>query len=89
MPIKRRPALLTTRFQVPTTKNVDRGDHVWFLKYIEGGNGRTQFKCCLCGALTENPPPYPTPENWVPNEHELPLTDQERKLCPNPEISLL
>lgn len=56
----------------------DRTEHVWF---ATGG----RFKCCLCGAVTAQPPPYPTPANWTPPAFELPLTDEERLLCPRNE----
>lgn len=55
-----------------------RADHVWFkLPDAEG------YKCCLCGGVAAVPPPYPTPEKWVPERFELPLTARERALCPD------
>lgn len=40
-------------------------DHVWFETGFEGN-----YKCCLCGAVAKLPPPYPTPEDWVPERYE-------------------
>lgn len=56
----------------------DRSDHVWFAT-------GTRFKCCLCGAVCFEPPPYPTPLHWVPPRFELPLTPEELLLCPREE----
>ena len=63
------------RFQTPASRRpIDRTDHVWFAV-------GTRFKCCLCGAVCFEPPPYPTPPNWVSTRFEE-LTDEERLLCP-------
>ncbi len=61
-------------FQTTTTPRPVRSDHVWFLK--DG----ILHKCCLCGAVTQKPPLYPTPEEWLPDRYEV-LTDKERELC--------
>lgn len=65
-------------FQTPGSKTVDRSDHIWAL--IEGKRG-TRFKCILCGCVTMNPPPYPTPKEWSTTEYED-LTQEERELRP-------
>ena len=66
------------RYQTPDTSSPDRTDHVWF-PLTDG-----LYKCCLCGCVTTAPPPYPTPSDWVPQHHQLPLTDAERELYPLP-----
>lgn len=53
----------------------NRTDHVWF----ECDSG---WKCCLCGALEDTPPPYPTRGGYTPRRFGLPLTDEERLLEP-------
>lgn len=71
---------------MPTSQRVAhpphaRTDHVWFR-----ANGR--WKCCLCGGLVpagEKPPAYPTPADWTPAGFDLPLTAEERALCPDPK----
>ncbi len=63
-------------YQTPDTRRPDRADHIWFLR--PGGG----YKCCLCGAVTTAPPPYPTPTAWSPDDYELPLTPTERRVCP-------
>lgn len=55
---------------------VDRKDHVWF-------KHKGLYKCCLCGAVCEVPPPYPTPANWMPMMYE-PLNEPERMQCKRP-----
>ena len=52
-----------------------RTDHVWYRK---DGNG---FKCCLCGALTNKPPDFPTPVDWMPEMGYEQLTETERTIC--------
>lgn len=62
--------------QTPATEVPDRKEHVW----TELVDGRHQ--CCLCGAVVKGaPPPYPTPDRWMPDGYE-PLTDALRRLCP-------
>ena len=68
----------TVGYQTPRDKAVHRSDHVWFLK---SGGGGTTYKCCLCGGITLNPPPHPTPKDWMPEDYEE-LTQPERDLCP-------
>jgi len=63
-------------FQTPKTIRPNRSDHVWIIH-----NGSYKYKCCLCGALTDQPPPYPTPPEWLPHKCE-PLTDEERAMSP-------
>jgi hypothetical protein len=55
----------------------DRADHIWF-KRDRGG-----YKCCLCGGLADEMPPYPTPAAFMPLRFE-PLTDIERLRSPGP-----
>ena len=64
------------KYQTPETPGVRRNDHVWFVR-PKGG-----FKCCICGCVTDRPPPFPTPDSWDPDGFELPLTPVERNLCP-------
>ena len=59
-----------------------RAEHVWFR--IPDGPRRGYYKCCLCGAIAVEPPPFPTPDDWMPLDYELPLTPDERRMCPNP-----
>lgn len=66
---------LARRPQTPGTKNVDRKDHVW----IEHED--KEYKCCLCGAVTAKPPPYPTRDEWMPEYFEA-LQQVERERCP-------
>ncbi len=69
-----------SRFQVVGQKLLDRaGRHVW----CKLADGRKLFKCVLCGALAKKPPNFEQEEDWVPERYE-PLTDEERRLCPNP-----
>lgn len=63
------------KFQRVSDKIVDRTDHVW----MATGAG---WKCVLCGGVTgRQPPPYPTPTEWIPDDHEK-LAQPERDLCP-------
>jgi hypothetical protein len=39
-----------------------------------------RWKCGLCGALTNVPPVYPTPVDWLPVDYEK-LTEEERELA--------
>ena len=59
-----------------------RAEHVWFK--VHCGTWAGGYKCCICGGITMVLPPFPTPDEWVPQEFELPLTAEERRLCPNP-----
>lgn len=43
-------------FQTPDTRKLDRKDHVC----LRQGD---RWKCCLCGAITRNPPHYKTDGN--------------------------
>lgn len=62
-------------FQVVGDSKPNRVDHVWLEDHV-------QFKCVLCGAVTQLPPPaYPTPTNWEPDGYE-PLTAGDRLACP-------
>ncbi len=64
-----------TGFQTAADRCPDRKDHVWV-------GVCKHFKCVLCGAITlRKPPPYPTPEDWLPDTYET-LTLDERALCP-------
>lgn len=62
-------------FQMPGDGKINRMDHVWFRK---GG----RYKCCLCGAITNVPPNYPTPENFQAESYES-VTEMEKEMCPN------
>lgn len=64
----------TTPYQTPQWVTLDRKDHVWLHR------GR-HYVCALCGALTETPPPYPTPTDWMPADI-IALTDADRKQAP-------
>ena len=66
-------------FQVanPTNK-VKRTDHVWTYRSVVTGY---HFKCVLCGAVCEQPPPFPTPKSWDPPKYEA-LSEEDRALCP-------
>lgn len=64
------------RFQTVDSASIDRTDHVWFMTVLG------MWKCCLCGAMTKSPPDYPTRKEWRPLRHDLPLTDEERGMCP-------
>ena len=66
-------------YQTIQDDEVDRKDHCWV--HLKNGD----YKCVLCGALTVQPPVYPTPRNWIPRRYE-PLTKDERNLCPGPVI---
>lgn len=68
-------------YQVPKSNPIDRKDHVWQLRRMPDGS--YDYKCCLCGAITANPPNHPTPTAWLPSRFE-PLTERERALVPNP-----
>jgi len=59
-------------FQTPNTKDYYRGDHIWY-KTCNG------WKCCLCGAVTSDPPAYPTDNRWLPDRYDK-LTNKEREL---------
>jgi hypothetical protein len=65
------------RCQQVGRRRPDRKDHVW-ARWGKGG-----WKCVLCGAVTrtKEPPPYPTPGDFVPDLFEE-LTDAERAQCP-------
>lgn len=56
---------------------IDRKEHVW--QATKDG----WWKCVLCGAITRQPPEYPTPKGWMPERFEK-LTEAERCLCPSP-----
>lgn len=60
-------------FQIPGPK-VDRKDHIWIRR-------ATGYKCCLCGALAQIPPPYPTAKEWMPTVY-APVTPKDREACP-------
>jgi hypothetical protein len=63
-------------YQTPKTPKMSRADHVWVER--RGGG----YKCCLCGAVTdERPPPFPTAKDWMPVKFDK-LTAQERELAP-------
>jgi hypothetical protein len=64
-----------TRYQTVKAKMVDRADHVW--AKTQGG----RYKCMTCGAITQSPPAYPTPDDWRPERYER-LTAGERELVP-------
>lgn len=70
-------------FQTPHKKEPNRYDHVWFK--LEKGPLAGKWKCCLCGALTSKPPEYPTDPEWRP-ERVVPLTAEERQLCPPSKV---
>ena len=61
-------------FQTTKTKRPDRVDHVWEHR------GQRDYKCVLCGALTDKPPEF-ADKHWVADRYE-PLTDEERAMCP-------
>lgn len=69
------PVARKVNYQRVGQVRVDRLDHVWFRLHLGG------YKCCLCGAVTNEPPPAPTPADWFPEEY-WPLTDKDRTLCP-------
>lgn len=74
-------APMTAYFQTPADPYCNRGDPIWV-------GGKDFWKCCLCGALTRTaPPPYPTPNGWLPERYEL-LTGEERKLYPEGRTKL-
>ena len=64
----------TTPYQTPQWVTLNRADHVWIHK-------GTYYQCGLCGAITEAPPHYPTPADWMPTRIEA-LTADERKQVP-------
>lgn len=65
-------------YQTTDTPKPDRTDHVW-IKVIN----KHEFKCCLCGAVTNTiPPNYPTPMEWIPKLGYEKLTPAERELVP-------
>lgn len=68
------------RFQTTKTEKPERSDHIWYLR----DDGR--WKCCTCGAIASRPPYFPTPDNWIPECYELPLTPEERVMCPNKNL---
>lgn len=48
------------KYQKVGDKAYERTDHVWKVF----GNG---YLCCLCGGFTrQKPPPFPTPQDWLP-----------------------
>lgn len=65
-------------FQMVHDRKIDRSDHVW----LEVGDG--VFKCVFCGAVTEKPPAYPTPKQWMPEFGYEPVLIHERALLPFP-----
>lgn len=76
---------MTTGIQMVNSPNVDRRDHVWNrIEIVEKKEDKeisiTKYKCVLCGGLDENPPPYPTPQDWCLSTVEE-LTNEERALC--------
>jgi hypothetical protein len=52
----------------------DRKDHVWTFR-------KRDYLCVLCGAVCNVPPPYPTPDGWLPDHYEA-LTPAARSLSP-------
>ena len=77
-------------FQTPAWFQ-DRTDHVWY-QTDPGVPGLVpaRWKCCLCGAIAHSTPPrYPTPKDWVCREYQLPLSQEEKQMCPRPEIQRL
>ena len=67
-------------FQTPRTKNPNRYDHVWYKRKEDG-----KWKCCLCGALCNKPPEFPTDPDWRAERHEK-LTQEEVALCPPAKV---
>lgn len=66
----------TSKFQLigSTEPNTtDRKDHLWCLR------GR-KYLCLLCGAMTSQPPDYPTPNGWMPDKFEQ-LTNKDREIA--------
>lgn len=62
------------RYQTVNDPLPARNDHVWLKQRAD------RYKCCLCGGVaTSEPPPYPTPESWMPDFYEE-LTSAERML---------
>ena len=59
-------------FQTIADKRPDRADHVWMKR-----NG--DWLCVLCGAVTHDPPPYPTDSTWLPIRFEK-VSDEVQKL---------
>lgn len=62
-------------FQEPHHANLSRSDHIWLL--VDEDLPTMRFKCCTCGAVTNAPPPFPTPPNWMPRRYEE-LTSDDR-----------
>lgn len=64
------------RFQVANPNNVKikRTDHVWSFR-------KSHWLCVLCGGVTANPPSFPTPKVWEPDQY-VKLTQEDRSLCP-------
>ena len=62
-------------FQTIADKRPDRADHVWH--YL--GDHEHLWMCVLCGAVTHDPPPYPTDSTWLPIRFEK-VTDEIQKL---------
>jgi hypothetical protein len=62
------------RHQSVTDKYASRTLHIWRKK--DG-----LYKCVLCGAVCQWPPPPVEPEGWEPLRYE-PLTDEDRALSP-------
>jgi hypothetical protein len=62
------------KFQHVKDRAFDRNDHVW----VERGQSGL-YICVSCGAVTDSPPPYPTPDSWMPS-HYTRLEDFARAL---------
>ena len=60
-------------FQTHAMRRLIRADHV-FIDRLDG-----TFVCGLCGAVTKDPPQFPTDKGWMPDFYTR-LTDEERKL---------
>ena len=69
-----------TVFQLanPLDMTLDRMDHVWSKR-----KGMRYWRCVLCGACADCPPPYPTSLFYTPDRYDK-LTDEDRKLSPFP-----
>lgn len=69
------------KFQTVDNKHPDRTDHVW-MKCDGADPPKTRYyRCVLCGAVTDDPPDYPTPKEWTPKFYDE-ITAKDRELCP-------
>lgn len=72
--------------QMVNSPSIDRRDHVWNRientdPVVEGvDHPPHKYKCVLCGGVDVNPPPFPTPQDWLPST-VVELTQEERDLC--------